>query len=239
MEYKSYFVFKLILFRFKRVTLEYYLYFILKKDVLKKIISLLIFACSLSFNSIQAQEKDGFRFDTMIMYGLGFGVADNSNETDYNFRTQEFNAVFNLDFGKLFGFGTGLGFSKLSGNGFNSNGDFFHSRTSLRIPVLLTMIHPFSEHFEFYANGGFFWENIRNDKFQYLNTTVEDLYEGSSIGAQFQIGLLINLPDHLDWGESRLGIIFGAQLSGEYESLLNTQDLGDIYTASVVYSYTF
>ena len=65
------------------------------------------------------------------------------------------------------------------------------------------------------------------------------MYEGSSIGAQFQIGLFINLPDHLDWGESRLGIIVGAQVSGEYDSLLNTQDLGDIYTTSVVYSYRF
>ena len=206
---------------------------------MKKIMCLLVFACSLSFNSIQAQEKEGFRFDAMIMYGLGFGVADNSNETDYNFRTQEFNAVFNFDFGKLFGFGTGLGLSRLSGNGFNSSGDFFHRRTLLRIPVLLTMIHPVTEHFEFYANGGFFWEHISNDEFQYLNTTIEDLYEGSSIGAQFQIGLFINLPDHLDWGESRLGIIVGAQVSGEYDSLLNTQDLGDIYTTSVVYSYSF
>ena len=101
------------------------------------------------------------------------------------------------------------------------------------------MIHPVTEHFEFYANGGFFWEHISNDEFQYLNTTIEDLYEGSSIGAQFQIGLFINLPDHLDWGESRLGIIVGAQVSGEYDSLLNTQDLGDIYTTSVVYSYRF
>ncbi len=206
---------------------------------MKKIICLLVFAYSLCFNSIQAQEKDGFRFDTMIMYGLGSGVADNSNAPDYNFRTQEFNAVFNLDFGKLFGFGTGLGFSRLSGNGFNSSGDFFHSRTLLRVPVLLTMIHPITEYFEFYANGGFFWEHIRKDEFQYLNTTIEDLYEGSSIGAQFQIGLLINLPDNLDWNESRLGIIVGAQLSGEYESTLNIQDLGDVYTASIVYSFTF
>ncbi len=206
---------------------------------MKKIIYLLVFTCSLSFNSIHAQEKDGFRFDTMIMYGLGSGIADNSNAPDYNFRTQEFNAVFNFDFGKLFGFGTGLGFSRLSGNGFNSSGDFFHSRTLLRLPVLLTMTHPVTEYFEFYANGGFFWEHIRKDEFQYLNTTIEDLYEGSSVGAQFQIGLLINLPDNLDWNESRLGIIVGAQLSGEYESTLNTQDLGDVYTASIVYSFTF
>lgn len=85
----------------------------MKKNIMKKIMCLLVFACSLSFNSIQAQEKEGFRFDAMIMYGLGFGVADNSNETDYNFRTQEFNAVFNFDFGKLFVFGTGLGLSRL------------------------------------------------------------------------------------------------------------------------------
>ncbi|MDF1695425.1 MAG: hypothetical protein P1U56_06320 [Saprospiraceae bacterium] len=206
---------------------------------MKKYPCLLVLLCSLSFHSIQAQEKQDFRLDVMAMYGLGFGVADNSNEPDYNFRTQEFNALLNFDFGKLFGFGTGMGFSRLSGNGFNSNGDFFHRRTSLRIPVLLTMIHPFTEHFEFYANGGFFWEQIRKDEFQYLSTTVEDVYEGSGIGAQFQIGLLINLPDHLDWVESRLGIVVGAQVSGEYDSTLNTQDLGDIFTASVVYSYIF
>jgi hypothetical protein len=206
---------------------------------MRKIIYLFVFICSISFNSIQAQEKQDFRIDAMAMYGLGFGVAENSKQPDYNFRTQEMNVLLNFDFGKLFGFGTGLGISRLSGNGFDINGDFFHSRTTLRIPVLLTMIHQFTEHFEFYANGGFFWEKIRSDEFQYLNTILEDVYKGSSLGAQFQIGLLINLPDHLDWVDSRLGIIVGAQVSGEYDSSLNTQNLGDIFTASVVYSYIF
>ena len=206
------------------------------------VLSVLLF--TFLFTSLKAQEKEGFRFDLMGVYGIGFGVAENSNEPDYNFRTRQIDLILNFDLGKLFGFSTGVGVSTLSANGFNSNGDFFHTRNSLKIPLSLSLLHPISEQFEFYASGGFFWEQILEDEFQYLNSILEDVYEGSGFGGQFQIGLFLNPPDNIDWAESRIGILAGAQLgsnqeTSEFSGGNNTLDLGDIFSLSVVASLAF
>ena len=211
---------------------------------MKKVVCFLIIICSVSILSLEAQEKEGLRVSAMGFYGVGLGIVDNKNAPNYNFRTTNFDVLVDFDFGKIIGFATGIGFSSLSGNGFNSTGDFYHERSLMKIPLLMSLTYPISKDFDFYANGGLFYEQIRDDEFQYLNTTEKDIYEGSSIGAQFQVGFLINLPAKVDWEGSRVGVLFGAQLSGEYDNgsngaLFNQQDLGDIYSFSVVYSYTF
>lgn len=211
---------------------------------MKKSIFCLLLMLGLSFSSIYAQDKKGFTLDGMGFYGVGFGVAQNSNEPDYSFRTQEINVLMNFDFGKLIGVSTGIGVSNLTANAFNSTGSFFHQRSLLRIPVLASTMFPLSETVDLYANGGFFYETITDDEFQYVNSTIRDVYDGSTVGAQFQIGIILKLPIGFDYEGSRAGVVFGAQLGSDYEartdrSSANTQDLGDIYTISVIYSFRF
>ena len=115
---------------------------------------------------------------------------------------------------------------------------------NIRVPVLMSLMDPITEHFEFYANGGFFWEKIFNDEFEYLNSSIEDVYEGSNVGAQLQIGLFFNPSDRVAWEERRFGIVLGLRSSFDLEStnnssISNTQNLGDIFSISFVSSFRF
>jgi len=212
--------------------------------MMKKALICLIFLHLISNISLQAQEKEGLKISAMGFYGLGFGIIENTNAPNYDFRATNLDVIIDFDFGKILGFATGIGFSDLAGDGFNSSGNFFHKRSILKIPLLMSLTYPITKEFDFYANGGFFYEHIMDDEWQYVSNTEKDLYEGSSIGAEIGAGLLIKLPNKLDWSGSRLGVVFGVQLSGDYDngltgSLSNAQDLGDVYSVSVLYSYTF
>lgn len=211
---------------------------------MKKTLICFILLYSISVISLQAQEKKDLKISAMVFYGLGFGISENSNAPNYNFRTTNFDVLVNFDFGKIIGLATGIGFNKLSGNGFNPVGNFYHKRSIMRIPLLMSLTYPITEDFDFYANGGFFYERIMDDEFQFISTTEKDIYTGSGLGAQIQAGLMFKLPNELDLRKARIGVIIGAQLSSEYKNglngaLSNTQDLSDIYSITVLYSYTF
>ena len=203
----------------------------------------LIISC-MAFTSLKAQNKDNFSLRGIALYGLAWGVAQNSNQPDYNYTSRSIDGLLNFDFGKLIGVSTGFGVSSLTGNGFDSSGDFFHTRTLFKIPLLMTIIYPITDNFEVYANGGFFYEQILDDEFQYLGTTINDVYDGSNIGAQAQLGLVLLPPKKLNglWESFRIGLVVSAQVSGDYESngnFTNTQDLGDLFGISAFASYTF
>ena len=127
---------------------------------MNRIVCFSLLTLSLNFTNLQAQESDGFKFHLMGLYGMGFGVMENSNEADYNYSVRKFDGLMSFDFGKRVGFATGAGVNRIHGNGFNTNGNFVHKRTTIRIPILMTIDEPISDNFDFYVNGGFIWETI-------------------------------------------------------------------------------
>lgn len=212
---------------------------------MKKVSWFLLFAFLLSLTSIQAQENRDFSFDMLAISGIGYGSLDNSSDPDYAFRTNYFEMLLNFDFGKLIGFSTGFGTSRLSGNGGNFSTKFSHSRTTLKIPLLLSTVRPISKHFDFYANAGIFWKHIIRDEYRYTNSTLEDVYKGSTIGAQTEIGVFLNIKIPQEFDEfrgTRLGLVLSAQTIPDIDGIKNvnnpnpnnTQRIGSIYTLCIV-----
>ena len=53
----------------------------------------------------------------------------------------------------------------MTGNGFNSLGNFYHERTLLKIPLLATMNYNLSDKFRIVANLGLYGQNIVKDEY--------------------------------------------------------------------------
>ena len=190
-----------------------------------------------------AQDENKFRFDTYLYLGAGSGEFVTSDQPNYVVDSRYSEFILNFDFGKKFGVGTGIGLIQLRGNGFDDTGNFFHQRRILKIPLLLTAIEPITDYLEAYGNGGFFWHNIIHDEFQYLNSTNEDVFDGSGIGAQFEFGLTVKLPSNsLSFVDSKVGIFVSVQVFSESEAAnsIATQDLRDDFlNYGLILSSTF
>lgn len=149
---------------------------------------------------MKAQEEKESKFNLTGYGGIGYGIVENDNEPNYNLNNSigEFHLNYNIN--KKFGIATGIGLNELSGNGFNSVGNFFHERSLLKIPLLFTMGYKLSEKFGFFSNLGFYGQNIIKDEYRFLNNTQKDVYEGWNFGAQLGVGFVFEMFDNLSAG---------------------------------------
>ena len=60
--------------------------------------------------------------------------------------------LLNYRINQKFGVATGIGIAELSGNGFNSLGNFYHEREILKIPLLATLDYKISEKIKNYLS---------------------------------------------------------------------------------------
>lgn len=151
-------------------------------------------------NAIQAQEDDKSRFTLNLSGGIGYGHVENNNEPNYNLNSNSADLLLNYRIGQKFGIGTGIGMYELTGNGFNSLGNFSHERKVIKIPLVATYNKNISDKFEFLANLGVFTQGIINDEYRFLNSSQKDVYEGWNFGAQFGFGFAFKMSESFSIG---------------------------------------
>ncbi|WP_333696518.1 hypothetical protein [Flavobacterium sp.] len=91
----------------------------------------------------------------MGFFGFGYGIVENENQPDYNLNSINAEVLFNYSISKKIGVASGIEINELSGQGFNTFGNFYHERTLLKIPVLVTLNTNVSENISFFSNFGF------------------------------------------------------------------------------------
>lgn len=173
---------------------------------MKKSNYILLFTLFLTFSLVQAQEEKESKFNIIVYGGIGYGIVENDNEPNYNLNSNALEILVNYNINKKFGIATGIGLNELSGNGFNSIGNFYHERTLLKIPLLFTTSSNVTENLRLFANFGFFGQNIINDEYRFLNETQKDVYNGWNFGAQFGFGFAFEMFDNYS-----IGINYNAQ----------------------------
>jgi opacity protein-like surface antigen len=173
---------------------------------MKKSNYILLFTLFLTFSLMQAQEEKELKFDIIVYGGIGYGIVENDNEPNYNLNSNALEILVNYNINKKFGIATGIGLNELSGNGFNSIGNFYHERTLLKIPLLFTMGSNVTENLKLFTNFVFFGQNIINDEYRFLNETQKDIYKGWNFGAQFGFGFAFEMFDNYS-----IGINYNAQ----------------------------
>ena len=113
--------------------------------------------------------------------------------------------LLNYRINQKFGVATGIGIAELSGNGFNSLGNFYHERTTLKIPLLATLDYKISEKIKMIGNFGFYTQNIITDEYRFLNISQKDVYEGWNLGSQLSLGFVFKMFDNFSAGVNYSG----------------------------------
>ncbi len=180
---------------------------------------LLLVIFFLGFNIIRAQvEEKESKFNLIAYGGIGYGIVENDNEPNYNLNSNSGEILLNYNLNQKFGIATGIGLNELTGNGFNSIGDFYHERTLIKIPLLVTFNSDFSNKFKVFASLGFYGNNLIKDEYHFLNNTKIEVFDGWNFGLQMSAGFIIELSDHFG-----LGINFSGQSDfSKFESNTNS-----------------
>ena len=167
---------------------------------MKKPNYILLFICFLTISLIQAQEKKESKFNIIAYGGIGYAIVKNDNEPNYNLNSNSGDILLNYRINQKFGVATGIGIAELSGNGFNSLGNFYHERTMLKIPLLATMDYKISEKIKMIGNFGFYTQNITTDEYRFLNNSQKNVYEGWNFGTQLGLGFVFKMFDNFSAG---------------------------------------
>ena len=167
---------------------------------MKKTNYILLFIFFLTANLIHAQDEKESKFNIIAYGGIGYGIVENDNEPNYNLNSNSGEILLNYNINQKFGIATGIGLNELTGNGFNSLGNFYHERTLLKIPLLATMNYNLSDKFRIVANLGLYGQNIVKDEYQFINVTQKDIYEGWNFGAQLGLGFVFEMFDNFSAG---------------------------------------
>lgn len=182
----------------------------------------------LMFNVFQAQKKDEEKKEKeskiqVIGYGgIGFAVIESNNEPKYNLNSNSGEILLNFKLFKKSGLAIGVSHNQLSGNGFNSMGDFYHERSTLKIPLLYTMESGLTEKIDFLANIGFYGQTIIKDEYQFLNNTQSNIYDGWNFGLESTIAIVFDYSKSMSFG-----INFSGQLDLSKFSTKDNQVISD------------
>lgn len=198
--------------------------------------NILFFIFFLSTSLMSAQEAKESRFSHVGFFGFGYGIAENENQPNYNLNSINAEILFNYSINKKIGVASGIEINQLSGQGFNTFGNFYHERTLLKIPVLVTLNTNVSENISFFSNFGFYGQTIGTDEFRYLNNIQRDVYEGWNFGAQVGIGFLFKMFDRVSAGIKYNGQTdFSSFKTNDNVALSNEQKMKYLNTIGLVF----
>lgn len=208
---------------------------------MKKTKFTLLFICFLTFVSqIQAQEKNEekeSKFNIIAYGGIGYVIVKNDDAPSYNLNTNSGDILLNYRINQKYGVATGIGITELSGNGFNSLGNFYHERTTLKIPLLVTLDYKISEKIKMIGNFGFYTQNIITDEYRFLNISQKDVYEGWNFGSQLGLGFVFKMFDNFSAGVNYSGqsdFNFSKFNSNNNSGINNKQNLKNMNSIGVV-----
>lgn len=192
---------------------------------------LLIFFSTVGIAHGQSQSQ----FNMIMNAGIGFGIVESDTEPNYNLNNKSNEILINYKITGKFGIATGVGLTALSGNGFNSFGNFYHERTMLKIPVIATMDYYSIDRFRMIANLGVYSQYIINDKYSFLNNSEKNVYEGWNFGVQLGLGFVYEFFNKLS-----AGIIYTGQSdftkfsTKENQFIVDKQRLKNLSTLRIV-----
>ncbi|TYC09704.1 PorT family protein [Bizionia gelidisalsuginis] len=149
---------------------------------------------------LQAQETNTSKFNIVAYGGIGYTKVINDDAPNYDLNVNTGDLLLSYNAWKTIGIATGLGYSELSGNGFNTNGNFYQERTVIKIPLLLTLNKDITEHLIVTGNFGFYGQTIVKDEFQYIDSIEKDVYEGFNFGMQLGLGIGYRFDERLGFG---------------------------------------
>lgn len=178
---------------------------------------------------------------SVIAYGgIGYGNVDNDKEANYNLNSNSGDLVVNFKFSKYYGVATGLGLNQLSGNGFNSAGNFYHERDLIKIPVLLTLDKNVGNNFRLFGYLGPYAQTIINDEYRFVFTKVEDVYEGWNFGFQLGLSFLYDVSDCVSLGLNYSGQSDFTNFETRNNQIINDeQRLKNLNTVGLMFIVSF
>ncbi|PNQ73672.1 hypothetical protein C1T31_04860 [Hanstruepera neustonica] len=215
----------------------------LKNYIMKKLQTFTLLFAILMSTSLFAQEveeKANSKISVIAYGGIGYGIVDNDNQSNYNLNSNSGDLVINYKFSKNFGVATGLGLNQLSGNGFNSAGQFYHERDLIKIPLLLSIDQNVGDNFKVFVYLGPYAQTIVNDEYTFVNAKVEDVYEGWNFGFQLGLGFLYDVSDRFSLGLNYLGQSDLSKLETKNNQIINDeQRLKNLNTVGLMFILDF
>jgi hypothetical protein len=174
------------------------------KKKMKNITFILLILFLSNHNLVPAQnENKQSKLSLIANAGIGFASLENNNEPDYNLNIRTVELLLNYKFkDKKNGIATGIVFSELTGNGFNSIGNFYNTRNTLKIPILFTNHKNLTENISMFSYIGPYAQTILKDEYQYLMNTRDKVYGGWNFGAQLGIGFMFKFYKNYNLGLS-------------------------------------
>lgn len=166
---------------------------------------ILALAFFFTVNLAQAQEEKQSKIGSIE---LGYAIISSDNEPNYNLNIVKNDFLRKFHISQNFGIASGIGLYYLSGNGFNSVGNFYHERRLIRVPLLGTLDYDVAgSSFRVISTLGLYGQVITKDKYRFQNETHNDLYNGWNFGVQFSVGLAFMVTEGFS-----LGFIFTEQV---------------------------
>ncbi len=208
------------------------------KSILKNSLFLLLILATA--NQIEAQRVKQSKFNIITFTGFGYGVIKNDKEPNYNLNGNGAQILFNYKLKENIGLGTGIGVNTLTGNGFNSFGNFYHERVLINIPLALTTNQKISDLFNIVANFGIYGQNIIKDNYRFLNTVKKNIYSGWSFGSQFRLGFTYKVSNFM-----KAGVNFSGQsdftkfTSNKNQVIDDKQKIESLNTIGVMFIFDF
>jgi len=168
----------------------------------KKTLSLFIII--ITYINSFAQEKVNpphkFGIDFVVNGGIGYAEIENDNEPNYNLNVNTTQLLIDLKIWKDYGIATGARYNKLTGNGYNSKGHFYQTKTLIQIPILLSLRKEIAKNIHFKAYIGPYMQTAAEDSFRYLNSIDEDVYSKWTVGMDLGIGISYKISEILNFG---------------------------------------
>lgn len=203
---------------------------------MRKLNCVLLVIFFLTINLIKAQEEKKSKFNIVAYGGIGYGIVKNDNEPNYNLNSNSAEVLFNYSINQRVGIATGISSNELSGNGFNSLGNFYHERTLLKIPLVATMNYNLSGKLKMIANFGLYGQTIVKDKYNFLNNTQKDIYDGWNFGAQMGLGFVFNAFENFSVGVNYNGQSdFSKFESSNNQGINDEQKIKNLNSVGVVF----
>jgi hypothetical protein len=176
----------------------------MKKTIFKLLLICFLACISQIRGQVKNEEKES-KFNIIAYGGIGYAIVKNDQEPSYNLNSNGGDILLNYRLNQNFGVATGIGIAELSGNGFNSVGNFYHERTTLKIPLMATLDYKISEKIKMIGNFGFYTQNITTDEYRFLNISQKDVYEGWNFGSQLGLGFVFKMFDNFSAGVNYSG----------------------------------
>ena len=168
---------------------------------MKKMNLILALTLLFSINLVQAQEEiEKSKFEIIAYGGIGYTKVRTDIQARYDLNVNTGEILLNYKIWGKYGIASGIGYSQLSGSGFNKTGVFHAERELLKIPLLFTLNKDISDKLFIIGNFGPYAQTITKDQLEYLGFGESNVYEGWNFGVQLGFGFGYKIDQKLGVG---------------------------------------